>query len=1611
MLIATFFWAAAGAQTQTHKTPGTAHVVNSFPYYHKLTNSSGGGSPTGMSGTCHTIGCCSTWVYRVDIPVAGSIRIDNLNFTALAGSAIAYRAKKKNPSAYSDITYVSGQPGNFCGFRDTMVLGWKHIWTSPNRTAAQNAVRNVGWNNNNSSADTIGPGSYYILVWSKNNQVNFGSDTATFMFRFKPYCGGTTGRTCPPALDITGNDNNIGNGSTTASLNNNTLLDSVSIFSSKTITYSIENSLDSFFTLTGTNPVSIGGPGASFFSVVSQPGDRSIDNDDSTTFQIKYSPTNIGSDTAVVKIANSVNDTFTFTLIGNALDLRPIAFAQKFEGTTDDNWDYTPDPTKYATETDSVIGGSEDIWDIIREFTGDIDNPYDGRYFWGTQDLRNSNGGRSSDHFLNFENIFVGNVSDAKLKFNYYSDGFDASDRIYYQLYFDNVAQTVETLEKNSDEWLTIRHDIPNNVDSVKFVWAAYNDGSSDYSGFDGLEIRGTSGPVLAPEIAVKGNGIEIASGSTTFSSTNNTDFGSIDTTGTATISKTFYVLNTDSGSLSLNGNPIVSIGGTGAARFTVTTQPSSSISIGDSSAFVISFNPVDLTTITATVSIANNDADENPYTFNIQGKGAAPSLLPKRSATDQVIIAGSNSVKDWGRGFEFKPKEPIIITDIGGRMIGLDTFPTLIWDVDNQKELARIVFKPTKIGEYEYEKLTNPIVLEQDKNYAITAYGDQTGYYYGTSRQANEFIEYVAMRYCGSCSKTQVFPTSTLNNFHYGTPDFLFLRSSMLVSSNDRVIAPGRTTTDTLTNTSWDSVITNTTVENEFYAYNLVKNFEDTVTVTGTPKVTISGTDAGLFSVTQQIGVDTLFALDSSMFKISFTPTDSGYKEALVSIAYTDSLNGAKTYTFKISGIGKQPEYSISLTIDSTIDCNGEKTGKITSKVNGGVRPFNYLWSNNSTDSFIRNVGAGTYSLMVIDAKKDTLLDSITITEPALLVASSVVDSNTTCFGLSNGGATATAVGGTMPYTYAWSNSATTASINGVAAGRYSITITDDNGCTDTSSVQITQPDSVALNITIDSNVTCNGFSDGGLTVAATGGTMPYTYNWSNSATTASITGVVAGTYTVTVNDANGCTNKRSGTITEPTVLSATVTIDTTVSCFGGNNGVATVSVTGGTMPYTYAWNNSATTAKINKLTAANYSVTVTDANGCADTHNGTITQPSLLVAGSIDGDTTICAGITPNKLRQISPTAGGVGNYTYQWQVSTDSVNFTDISGATSMSYQPGSIQGNNWFRRLDSDGNSCGPVTTNIIKLAIFAQPNAGFTATTACEGQQTYFTDTTTLAFGKIQSYAWSFGDQGTSNQQNPINVYKNSGSYTVTLDIVADGGCNSSITKTVSVNAMPTVSFTSSTECEGTATTFTNKSTVSTGTLTHSWDLGDNKSSTAASPSHTYTNAGYYNVVLKTTTDKGCVDSTSGTVQVKRVAQPNFSATSVCQGLNTSFTNLSTNASTYSWDFGNSTGSSTKDNPTYKYASSGTYTAILTATSADGCSDTAHKQVTVYDLPTAGFSATEVCLGQTTDFTNSSSGASKYQWVFGNGTSSNKFEPSLIYAKAGSYTVELTATTA
>lgn len=379
--------------------------------------------------------------------------------------------------------------------------------------------------------------------------------------------------------------------------------------------------------------------------------------------------------------------------------------------------------------------------------------------------------------------------------------------------------------------------------------------------------------------------------------------------------------------------------------------------------------------------------------------------------------------------------------------------------------------------------------------------------------------------------------------------------------------------------------------------------------------------------------------------------------------------------------------EYQIRFDNDTSWNTNGTPVNKnsqawTTIEINvpdsaGFVRFRLQAKQNGSTDyagfdnvrlikspNVATDLAAGNYTVTVTDSLGCSAVMAATITEPALLVASTVIDSNVSVNGGTDGGATASATGGTAPFTYSWSNSATTASITGVAAGTYTVTITDNNGCSDFETATITQPTVILVSTIVDSSVSCNGFFDGGASVSASGGTMPYTYAWSNSATTASITGVGTGIYTVTVTDNSGSTATSSTTITEPALLVASVVIDSNVSTNGGLDGGATASAVGGTMPYTYTWSNSATTASITGVGAGTYTVTITDNNGCIDTETAMITQPTLMTVTATTSNVS-CNGGADGTIDLT--VVNGTPPYTYLWSNSDTTEDLSGLAAGT--------------------------------------------------------------------------------------------------------------------------------------------------------------------------------------------------------------------------------------------------------------------------------------------------------------------------------------------------------
>jgi len=357
----------------------------------------------------------------------------------------------------------------------------------------------------------------------------------------------------------------------------------------------------------------------------------------------------------------------------------------------------------------------------------------------------------------------------------------------------------------------------------------------------------------------------------------------------------------------------------------------------------------------------------------------------------------------------------------------------------------------------------------------------------------------------------------------------------------------------------------------------------------------------------------------------------------------YTVSVTAdgcVKTTNAVLTNVGTAPALSTSSDPATCGASNGEASVSVTNGLNAPV----FVWSNGQSSATISNLSSGSYNVTVT-AEGCTSTASVFVSNTGGPTASIASSSNVSCNGGSNGLATVSATGGTAPYSYLWSNSASSATANNLAAGSYTVTVTDASGCLATVAVTVSQPAAIVPSIA-PTAVSCFNGANGALAASASGGTGAFTYLWSNAATTATTSGLTSGNYCVTVTDANSCSSTACQSLANPTQLQATAS-STNVTCNGANNGQASVSANGGTGNLSYAWSNNASGATLNNLTPGTYSVTTSDANGCTVTASLTITEPTAI------GLDIEC---TPTIQGQSNGTAvvtaqGGTPSYTYTW------------------------------------------------------------------------------------------------------------------------------------------------------------------------------------------------------------------------------------------------------------------------------------------------------------------------------------------------------------------------
>ncbi len=573
-------------------------------------------------------------------------------------------------------------------------------------------------------------------------------------------------------------------------------------------------------------------------------------------------------------------------------------------------------------------------------------------------------------------------------------------------------------------------------------------------------------------------------------------------------------------------------------------------------------------------------------------------------------------------------------------------------------------------------------------------------------------------------------------------------------------------------------------------------------------------------------------------------TPTASNLVQGTYTLTITDA-NGCSAST---SATITQPDDFVVQGVVTNPTCFEFTDGQIAVTLTGGITPYTYSWNDPSTQTTATasGLGDGAYTVVITDANGCSTFQQYNLFEP-LQLAAFATNTPLSCNAVCNGTATATFANNNGAVTYLWNdgNAQTTATASGLCAGNYQVTITDNSGCTATTTTVVTEP--TLFNGTIDliGNVTCHNACDGFANAAVSGGTAPYTFLWSNGTTTPTISNVCDGNYTVVATDANGCQINLSTPITQPTALTTSL-ITSNVSCYGGQNGQATLAVAGGTAPYTYLWDdlNFQTTSSATTLFAGNYIATITDTNGCVITQNANITQPNQMVANV----NVVNSNCGQNNGSVCVNIAGGILPYTFTWndpnqQTSACVVN---ILGGT---YTVTVIDANNCvYDSIINVNNIVGPSVTfnSLIDPSCNGLSDASINMT-AGSGTLPYATYNWTDASGTVV---------GLPNTDQLNNI--SDGCYTLTL--IDAAGCQASNTQCVTQpNALNSVISTSQNvtcnlACDGTATVAS-----AGGVLPHSisWN---NAATTAINPNLC---AGTYQATI--TDANGCTSVSSVTI--------------------------------------------------------------------------------------------------------------------------------------------------
>ena len=519
------------------------------------------------------------------------------------------------------------------------------------------------------------------------------------------------------------------------------------------------------------------------------------------------------------------------------------------------------------------------------------------------------------------------------------------------------------------------------------------------------------------------------------------------------------------------------------------------------------------------------------------------------------------------------------------------------------------------------------------------------------------------------------------------------------------------------------------------------------------------------------------------------------------------------------------------------SISCQGASDGSITLNVSGGSGMYSYSWSTGETSKDLSNLTAGTYTVTITDSNGCDEQETYLLTEPFVLLESVLTSDyngvGISCAGASDGSIDLEVTGGTGPYSYLWSTGSTSEDLNSLAAGAYSVTITDVNGCDlSLTNINITAPSALTHSLSTQTNVDCNGNASGSVDLQASGGVMGKTYTLDGTITqpTGQFDDLPAGFYTVEVEDANGCADQVSFTITEPSPLTSQVTSTSDATC-SDPNGSATVAVNGGTSSYSYRWENSlnqpvGTSAILTGAPGGIYTAIITDANGCITTSTATISSED-----GAEATTSSLAGTSCFNSADGSATVSivGVGPFDVLWSSGETTLTAANL------------LPGSNTVTITDANG--CTVVETITIPSPAAITSSIVTEQTPTCWDSSDGALEIQASGGTGSYTYTWSTGTSGA------LLTNVTQGAYTVT--ITDSNGCE--LEEELTLIGVEEITLTTEAirpSCEGQSDgSLSVTTTGGNGNYNYDWSTGSTSNSIINIPSGTYS--------VTVTDERGC----------------------------------------------------------------------------------------------------------------------------------------------------------